>query len=494
MLLAADAEEPVLPDDLIDGLTDIAGEMAIGKKQDIAPAAEETRTGTGDSETGKKNSPIVVSRLDNVVTLSFEEARRLAFVNSSELVALRAARAVVEARGEAVWDIEDPELRLRYGKSSGRDTDYYNSSEGDIPMPSSSVNDEEEEEYQAGIRFFVPNPWILSRRAEAEHAYLEAANAQLRHAEWLVTVRLKELFAEINYYEKDVRLTDSLVKLHADTLEKMKMGSGEGVSTMQDTMIESRRYMAAIAGREKASRLYRTARKELSGMVEIPESQLCILIREDELLPDLPKRLDRMVVSDIWMSRPDFSALRWNTRAAHMLVKAADRTRIPWISFLQFSYGISSQDYDPTKDDVDEWRIDAACSLPLFSWFNDAAKQRMQEYEQALVNETQYIRHSYIDLQNALEDYKNAKKQWERYETETVPVVKSMERLLETVEAGSDFSVYDKARIREQLIDTQRLKLQSDLEMHQAVIGISRLLGPAKTAVGRDQGAETSEQ
>lgn len=428
----------------------------------------------------KTPAPIVVSQLTNVVTVSFEEARKLAVFNSMEISSLRSARAVIEARRDAVWDIQDPELRFQYGRATEQKTTVYDPVLGDISLPSGSVSlDEQDDALRAAVRFFPPNPWILSKRAGAEDAYLMAADADIAHAEWVVAMQVMELFAEINYYEKDVSMTDSLVKLHADTLENMKMGSGQGASTLQDTMIESRRYLGAIADRESAIRQYRGARKLLSSMLDVPESQLCLMINENELMSQGPESYDRVTLEDLWMGRSDFKALRWKTRAADFLYKEARASKMPWMSFIQASYGMSSQNYDPNLSDAEEWRVDAAVNIPLFSWFNGAAKVRMMESEQALTLEAQTIKQSYIGLQNALEDYKNAKIQWERYETETVPVVKRMEQLLEAVQDSADFSAYERTRIREQLVETQRLKLKADFEMQQAIIRISSLLGPS---------------
>lgn len=456
---------------------------------DVMPDEHRDGMEQADGSVPKGSSPIVVSQLTNVVTVSFEEARRLAVFNSMEISNLRSARAVIEARRDAVWDIQDPELRFQYGRATEQKTTVYDPVLGDISLPSRSVSlDEQDDALRAAVRFFPPNPWILSQRAAAEDAYLMAADADIAHAEWVVAMQVMELFAEINYYEKDVSMTDSLVKLHADTLENMKMGSGQGASTLQDTMIESRRYLGAIVDRESAIRQYRGARKLLSSMLDVPESQLCLMINENELMSQGPESYDRVTMEDLWMGRSDFKALRWKTKAADCLYKEARVSKIPWMSFIQASYGMSSQNYDPSLSDTEEWRVDAAVNIPLFSWFNDAAKVRMMESEQALTLEAQTIKQSYISLQNALEDYKNAKTQWERYETETIPVVKRMEQLLEAVQDSADFSAYERTRIREQLVETQRLKLKADFEMQQAVIKISSLLGPVtQSSVVRDQ-------
>ena len=64
-----------------------------------------------------------------------------------------------------------------------------------------------------------------------------------------------------------------------------------------------------------------------------------------------------------------------------------------------------------------------------------------------------------------------------RFAAESAPLVAAMEQAVASLEGQTDLDPYDLARIREQIIESRLVQLESDLTFQHAIIDLEAVLG-----------------
>ena len=155
--------------------------------QTTAPAAAQASP-RPDSQRSAPANPVTV-----------EAAIERATACSLQIKALRAAVAVAKQRKSEATDIEDPEAMVAWGNV-------------DDLVDSSGNAQNSDTARRVGGRFYFPNPFLVMPRVSARRADLEAAQADLQAARWLVECDVRRLIAEIQYLSEDKALTVELVR------------------------------------------------------------------------------------------------------------------------------------------------------------------------------------------------------------------------------------------------------------------------------------------
>jgi outer membrane protein TolC len=192
------------------------------------------------------------------------------------------------------------------------------------------------------------------------------------------------------------------------------------------------------------------------------------------------------------VSRADLSALNWRCLAAEATYREAAAGRIPWFNFLQGSYAVSSQDEkggigsglappgslsDYSMADASEWRVDAAINLPLLGWLNDTPALRMAEYQQLKTQLAEKIKNIYQSFQDALDTMHSLGERQAMYDTESEPVLRDMQKVLDSLSSGTGMSPDQIMRVKEQMLELQRLKLEQDHEFRLGIVNLEETLG-----------------
>ena len=448
--------------------------------------------------------------------LSQKAAVQRATALNDDIAALLAQVKVAAEQRAAARDLRDPELRLTYGRQDGDATREQSSSDvlafaaagGLVPTGSTTSGNisDETDSYRVALRFFPPNPWAMARRVSAETANVYAAAAELVSTHWELGIEVRKLFAEIHYREQDVAVIGELADVYKQALDLVMRRAARGQATVQDTMTSSRRYLGALNDKDEAGRRLNAARRELSSLVAVPAEDLHLLVDDDTFAePDLASLDVSRLVGQALDNRADLSSRYWRARAAREAYQEYRAERLPWPNFLQASYsaddgtrdrtmtgseldlalGRTQTGVQTTHDDSDseEWRIDAGFNLPLFSRFASEPKALYEEWRGAEARERKARTRARHEIRDALAAAIAIGRSRDSYEAQSRPIVENMEKTLAGIEDLSGIDPEAIARVREQLLESRRMKIEAALDFRLAVLDLEAVLGMSLGAV-----------
>jgi len=410
-----------------------------------------------------------------------------------------------------VRDLRDPELRFGYGQDEGEADRVRTSSTaaGVVPGMGTTIPgfetgnqmgtvEDEMTAYSVGLRFYLPNPWTRRAQSDAGAAAIYAAIADVLQARWLVKHNVQRIYAELDYLEQDLEVINELVEVYASARAVTDELYREGVATPRDQMTTRSRYLAALGDRDETLRRAEEARRKLAALVAVPAAQLEIERYESAFTPD---KLSMQVIGSLarqaFEHRRDLAALHWRHVAAKAEHRAAKAERRPWFRFLQGSYGqsdstmtrrMTATDLNTlgvpqgveeiiTHDDgsEDEWSVGTAIILP-FPGFSDLPNLKLAELNRAQLRESKARHRVQQEISDVVASVQSLAKSRARHEAEVVPLIEEMERDLETIK-HAEIDPTDMARIRERILDSKRVRLESDLEHQLAIIELEEVLG-----------------
>ena len=400
--------------------------------------------------------------------LNLDIAIDRAVANSDEIVALATEVGVASQRRLAAWDIPNPILRQRQTRGTSETEE----------RAGPGTSSEDSWGYRVGLRFYIPNPWQCSSRVSAESANIYAAIAELVHAKWLVANNIQRLFVEIHYLQEDLKVVSQLADIHQDVLELMNRRAAQRQATARDTMTASRRYLAALSDRDETVRDLARVRRELASLVAASADDMHIVV-DNHTLPVLNlanvdrRKLEKQALNN----RADLSALFWRTSATRALYREAVYGRIPWFDHVQLGYAYALQEDEQDDTESDTWRVRTALVLPVFSWSNHETDILRAEYRGADTLERKAGGRVAREIRDAMDAIESISRNRAAYEREIQPIVNGMQTVLDNVKTQSGIDPGDVAEIRQEILESQRIKLESWLEYHLAVIRLQEVLG-----------------
>ncbi len=446
---------------------------------DPAPISGENNLETHAVKQNQPAPPAVTGPID------LDTAIKRAITYSDDVTILRATSEVANQQKFAARGIQDPELRISQDNGNSSRTRTYS----DIYVPPSTSTGTSDGNV-AGIRFSPPNPWEFSARVSGANADYYAAIADVRHQEWLISIEVRRLFAEIQYLENDIQLIDQLVGVYKDLQDVLNQSINQGQATMQDVATASRRYLRMLSVRNDVIRSYEESHRLLADITAISPEHLQ-LVFDSNTLTSAGTALNKDVCEqEAMQNRADLSAAFWRTESARQICRAERKAKMPWLTFVQFSYASGSQLENTSEIDVptgimstsrddtdsDEWRVDMGISIPILSWLNHDIEASDAEYNLTKTEETMLLKKIHREIDNSLSAMKSIKESQSLYQQEISPVIEQMQDVLEKVEANS-LEPDEAARIKEEIIETQRLQIKADYEYALAVLKLESVLG-----------------
>ena len=402
--------------------------------------------------------------------MSVNDVIERAMALSDAILDQRAALTIAEKSEEASRDWQNPELRMSY-RGGELDVDR-------AALDPSSTRDQND--YKVGIRFFPQNPWGRSSRISAAKANTLAVQARLQYEEWQVSVAVRRLCSQIHYHKGELEIGEKLESLYSDTLKTVREREEQGHSTAQDVLIASRRYIEALAEREKVSRNYAYTRQELAMLIAVPAAAMKIDIDSDALVSATLVQKDMSTLLSVLLkNRKYLAALKQETSVARSRYIEERSERIPWLEHVQVSHGWGDASEAESERESSEWRVDVALSIPIFEWTgkNKGLSVRQAEYEQAKLQERKVATRRYAQFRSELDAVHSIQKSRSRYTREAKPVVAKMQEVLKNLEGNAGLAPEELARVHEQILKTKRLEIGSDYEYQQALLTLESILG-----------------
>ena len=223
------------------------------------------------------------------------------------------------------------------GSQSSRRNTRYTSSSYTV-----DVEDQNEDSYRLGLRYFPPNPWLLSAAGAAARAERWMAQAELVVEEHELICDTVEAALKIAYGERMLKVREAFAEDCLAIHEEVRRAMEEGSISRSDYLDARLRLTAADADREREAvqlASWRQRFRMLTGVEpgrvtfsEVEEGAICTLQPEDGT-----SRLEELA-RELAPQRPDVLAAHWNTLLYEGEWREARAANYPWFNSVEVSY------------------------------------------------------------------------------------------------------------------------------------------------------------
>ena len=426
--------------------------------QPTTPAAAQARP-QSDSQ---QSAPV------NPGSMTVEAAIQRAIAASMQIKALQAAVAVAKQRKSAATDIEDPEAVVAWGNV-------------DDMVDGSGSTQSADSARRVGGRFYLPNPFQVVPRVSARKADLQAAQADLQAARWLVECDVRRLFAEIQYLTEDTALTVELVHQNDEILKDARARAGHGAATAFDVVSAVEHQLRTENDLDQTRHRLQLAQRELSALLDLPSASPQLTTNAP---PASPLAESAMLVGTMQRAalqhRGDVAALHWRSLAARSAYREARNARIP--SFKE----VEAVHREPDS----EWWMAIMINVPLFSWTkNHAENVQLAQSELAEVNEANGTQLVCREIRDAVAEVEERLRQQRRSQSEVAPLIAEMRQTLQLLKRTPSLMPSQVAETEAQILESLRLQQESRWLYQLAQLNLERVLGePLSLALQAGEG------
>ena len=397
-----------------------------------------------------------------------EAAIQRATVASIQIKALQAAVAVAKQRKSAATDFEDPEAIVAWGNV-------------DDILDSPGNNQNADNARRVGGRFYFPNPFLMLPRVSARKADLQAAQADLRAARWLVECDVRRLFAEIQYLSEDTVVTVELVHQYDEILKDARARAGQGAATAFDVVSAVEHQLRTQNDLDQTRHRLQLAQRELAALLDLPSASPQLTTNAPPASP-----LGESAITVVTMQRAalqhrgDLAALHWRSLAARSAYREARNARIPWLK------DVEALEHNPASD----WWMKITVDVPLFSWTkNHAEDVQLAQSELADVNEANGTQLVCREIRDAVAEVEERLRQQRRNESEVAPLIAEMRQTLQLLKRTPNLMPSQVAATEAQILESARLELESRWLYQLAQLNLERALGePLRVALQAGEG------
>jgi outer membrane protein TolC len=272
-----------------------------------------------------------VSAGEEPAPLSLSAAAQLALANDARLLPGKTALQLARLRQDApaVW--RDPEARFETGLDS--EEDFLNST----------------------LRFYPPHPWQMKAAGLEKASLTAAAAAEHRMAEVAAATEVCRLYRELQCLEKEISLAARLAEIKKERADLSEQQVEAAMETSGRALLVLWELREAEREERALRREFDVLRTRLAARTGLaPETlRLPPLDFSVQFAPADPEQAIRSALE----RRPDLQLLQAQLQEAESQVALAQAERIPWLNHVQTGY----------SDRSDEWAVQVAVSLPVFS-------------------------------------------------------------------------------------------------------------------------------
>ena len=318
----------------------------------------------------------------------------------------------------AVW--EDPEVRVEPSVDS--DENYFDSA----------------------LRFYLPHPWRLKADGMERASKTAASTAELQMGRVQVAVEMFQLYRGFQCLEKEYAFATRLIDVKQQRSELAREQVAASVKTSTDALLL--RWELRDAQREA-----RTLQREM----DLIKGRLAGWIGQslDELLLDpLPEEEFSVsagrnpAVETALELRPDLHLLYAQLELAESQVRQVEAERIPWFNHVQAGYSDSSE----------EWQVQAAVSLPIFSFGGSKKRQALaeQSFRVAAIDASRDA--ISLEVNQAARVLNNAVEEWQMQQQELGELAGEAEKEIKALQEYASGEPDEWMKLQERLIQAER--------------------------------------
>ncbi len=365
-------------------------------------------------------------------TLSLGEATELVLENDIRLIPGKTGLKISQLKQNqsVVWD--DPEIRFETG----------------IDSKDHSVD--------TAVRLRFPHPWQLQADSMERASQTAISLAGMEMGRIQIATEVFQQYRNFQCLEKELALIRRLIEIKQKRSDFAREQVNAAMKTSADALLL--RWELRDVQRDA-----RVLQRELGLLKNWFAERVARPVESLQLdpLPDLemPDFIDYDIAIQFALElRPDLHLMNAQLQQAQALVRQADVERIPWFNHVQASYDESSE----------EWSIQTAVSLPIFSF--GGSKKRQALAEQTLQKASIDASQDAIarQVQQAAREWTSAIEEWQMHHGEFVELTgetgKEVEMLRKYVAGAPD----DWMRLQENLIRAERQLLDVRRNVHAA--------------------------
>jgi outer membrane protein TolC len=383
----------------------------------------------------------------------------------------------------------------------------------------SSVTDMEGTDWRVGLRIFPPNPFARAAQKSSALAVRKAAESDTEAAAAQLSGQAAELFIELLYLEADLAVVEKMADIYRGLRARAAVDLAEGRLTVEEDVRLSQQQLSIMSDYHRTFNRCETLRQELAALSGMPMDMLKLQKAGGALEQLDRERFSAARLQSVDVSkRADVQAAHWRRLAAEHARWEAQRRLMPWLSFVEVTYGeradsgdtygssyteeregrtervdafpwmqpvdteswrseTSASSVEGSDADAQEWRVQAGVSIPIWgeTWSDVAV--RSAEYSHAVLREEAAVKRAHADVRAAVNLLRQVLRQRLRYTRESTVTASALKEGIRRLEADGNVSSYELARWKDQLYGHYRLLIRSQFDYRMAKLKVNRAIG-----------------
>ena len=468
---------------------------------------------------------------------ALEDVIAWTLINSDDIQVFQTEADVALAKSRFDPNLQAPEVTFAYGQSdenrlrvdetrreqNARTTETLNNITQTRHSQSiehgSSVTDTDGTDWRVGLRIFPQNPFARASQKSSALALRKAAESDTEAAAARLSSQAAELFIELLYLETDLGMIEKMADTYRGLRARAEVDLAEGRLTPVEDVRLSQQQLAIMEDYHRTFNRCETLRQELAALSGMPADLLKVKKSSGAL-----EQLDRERFSAARLQtvdvgkRADVQAAHWRRLAAEHAKWEAQKRLMPWLSFVEVTYGeranngdtygtSQTEDFETRTEKVDafpwmqpvdteswrsetsassvegsdadaqEWRVQAGVSIPIWgeTWSDVAV--RSAEYNHAVLREETAVKRANAEVRAAINLLRQVLRQRLRYTRESTVTAKALREGIRRMEADGNVSPYELARWKDQLYGHYRLLLRNQYDYRMAKLKVNRAIG-----------------
>ena len=383
--------------------------------------------------------------------LSLAQALELVQGNAENLDVPRSRIESARARLHAVGSLPTPELRLRHddGRLSGESSQEY------------------------ALRLRLNNPWEIRAIREEGHSRVEVARIQLKLAEHLLAKKVRLLYFETLYLQRNATLSHEISEAQmaiSSALDKLVAARQLTLTKALESRLDASETQAEAAENERA---YEHSISTLRAYLDFPDHQSLKLVTSFSKPDANASALNlETLFASATSGRTELLSLKHEANAARARVRQAEARRIPWFSFLQSGLEHNRR----LSSDSDQWGILIGIEIPLWGHRADF-KAANAELKENLAIQRLAHRDLRLALANAMRDYNSSSQRLAKQEISSANLELDIAPALEENADGQGIDPVSRNRLKIGLLKAQHDLLKARHQFQSARIALEDVLG-----------------
>ncbi len=385
------------------------------------------------------------------------------FARDSGLDVARREVAVAQSRDQSATRPADPEFRYGFG---ARYRESPPVSPIDNPWFSELRDVERTTEHDFAIRIFPANPWRNRAVRDGAQAGTEVARARYQTAKMRLAHAVLTEILNLRQRSSEMVLLDQIVTVRQRRHQYLAQRAEHEQATRAAVLEAAADWLAARQDLSAGKAQQAQVLGALAARSGLEKQQILTLLADPDDMrlattPDVQGRIPDAT----GIFRPEAVEREWAVQQARAALREAKFDRRPWISHVQAGYG-----YDDRAGRNEEWTVQGAISIPLFSRIYPKDRTAEAEFAAALarqLNTENQIESELVKTQlaweSALSSYREALSNAE-------PILREIQETLAALEAQPGINVSTILALEETTLRTRLSLIRLRFNVQRAIL------------------------